>query len=72
MNCGLCGSGGAQGALAFLCRVPASPHVSSLPTKGHREPHTVQLDEPLCERCGQRLYKHLKRALPKRLFRIEG
>lgn len=35
-----------------------------------RAPTRVRLDAPLCQRCANRLYKHLKRVIPKRRFEV--
>jgi hypothetical protein len=56
--CGLCGRHADEGVIRF-CGV-----------RPHREIGAVRawLELALCEACGKNLEKHLKRAIPKRLF----
>jgi hypothetical protein len=53
-----------------LCSGPS--HESALVFTHVRERERVDLEVPLCEACGTRMEKHLKRAVPKRLMTFSG
>jgi CheY-like chemotaxis protein len=55
-RCALCDGVSRESALSFV---------------HHRKGERASLDVPLCETCGNRLEKHLKRVIPKRLIELK-
>jgi len=51
-----------------LC--PNGSHETVLLFRHIRNQEQVDLEVPLCGDCGNRLEKHIKRAIPKRLMRV--
>jgi hypothetical protein len=63
-TCGLCGQPAPSNRIAFRYVVPDSESVK------YRGADALTMDMPLCQPCGARILKHLKRAFAMKCFEL--